>query len=81
MYSNIKMDKLEIILEWAEERNKFVERKKRGNKFDTTFLESVKDFYQETGDITTAQENAIDNIYDKFNIQSWDDRRNSDRRP
>lgn len=81
MYSNIKMDKLEIILEWAEERNKFVERKKRGNKFDTTFLESVKDFYQETGDITTAQENAIDNIYDKFNIQAWDDRRNSDRRP
>lgn len=75
------MDKLEIILEWAEERNKFVERKKRGNKFDTTFLESVKDFYQETGDITTAQENAIDNIYDKFNIQAWDDRRNSDRRP
>jgi len=76
MYSNIKMDKLEIILEWAEERNKFVNRRKRGNKFDTTFLKSVKVFYTEVGELTDAQESAIDNIYDKFNIQAWEDRRN-----
>jgi len=81
MYSNIKMDKLEIILEWAEERNKFVEKRKRGNKFDTTFLESVKDFYTDAGELTQAQESAIDNIYEKFNIQSWEDRRDNDRRP
>jgi len=69
------MDKLEIILEWAEERNKIVEKRKKGNKFDTTFLESVKDFYTDVGELTDAQESAIDNIYDKFNIQAWEDRR------
>jgi hypothetical protein len=65
------MDKLELILEWATIRNM------KGNKFDTTFLESVKDFYGDVGEITESQERAIDNIYEKFKIQAWDERRNS----
>lgn len=56
-------DKIEMILEWA--------MNKGGKPFDTTTIEGIQEYYEINGDYTSNQENAIDNIYDKFKIEKW----------
>ena len=73
------MDKLEIILEWAGVKNERAS-KGFGKPFDTTFLESVKDFYADSGELTDAQENAIENIYEKWHIEEWLEGKNRPRK-
>lgn len=51
-------DRCERILKWS----KYIK------KFDTSFIESVMDYYDEHGEFTIAQEIAIDNIIRKFRI-------------
>lgn len=48
----------EQILEWAKYRE----------YFDTTFIESVMEFYDKSGFFTPHQQIAIDNIVKKWNI-------------
>jgi hypothetical protein len=55
-------DKINLILKWADRKN-FVSFK----KFDTSFVESVKNWIQEH-DPSQNQIDAIDNIITKFKI-------------
>lgn len=52
-------DKIDLILEWAKSRP----------NFNTRFVSSVKKYYMENGELTSAQEVAIDNIITKFKIK------------
>lgn len=52
-------DKIDRILEWAKSRP----------TFSTRFVASVKKYYMENGELTSAQEVAIDNIITKFKIR------------
>jgi len=40
----------------------------RPGSFDPAFIESVNNYYEAHGIITTGQRNALDNIVDKFEI-------------
>ena len=51
--------KFERILRWSVNKT----------RFDTTFIEDVMSYYDERGEFTLSQENAIDNIIRKFNIK------------
>ena len=51
--------KCERILRWSVNKT----------RFDTTFIEDVMSYYDERGEFTLSQENAIDNIIRKFNIK------------
>ena len=53
--------KCERILRWSVYKT----------KFDTTFIEDVMRYYDERGEFTLSQENAIDNIIRKFNIKLY----------
>jgi len=59
---NEYIEKIDKIIEWAEN--------KKGKPFDTTFVESVKDFIEssEYGEPTENQKTAIDNIIERFKI-------------
>jgi hypothetical protein len=62
------MDLIETILKWVVTYNKLC--RFRGKKvFDTSFVESVNDFYEENGFITQYQEAALINIITKFKIK------------
>ncbi len=52
------LDKIERILEWAEAHP----------SFDTSFVEDLKRQYEENGELTDMQEDAINNILRKFRI-------------
>jgi len=52
--------KCEMIKKWNECIKK---------DFDITFIENVMDYYDDRGEFTTGQENAIDNIIQKFHIK------------
>ena len=60
--------KIEIIKKWAVKFNqsKFDRRK----QFNTAFVESIEEWITEY-DITYAQENALDNIIEKFKIPCY----------
>lgn len=51
-------EKLEMVLNWAEDHP----------KFDTGFVESLQDALETYGRLTEAQGNALDNIIDRFRI-------------
>ncbi len=51
-------EKCWAVLNWAEDKP----------WFDTEFVDSVLSQYEEKGFASDAQENAIDNILEKFNI-------------
>ena len=55
------IDKIDKIIEWAEN--------KKGKPFDTTFVESVKDWITENNlEPTENQKIAIDNIIERFKV-------------
>jgi hypothetical protein len=56
-------EKVDNILLWA--------LNKKGRPFDTSFIDSLKEYYETRGEFTISQENAIDNIYEKFRVQKW----------
>lgn len=51
--------KIDIIIEWSKGRKK---------PFDTSFVESVKEFVVANESISERQMKCIDNIIDKFKI-------------
>jgi hypothetical protein len=51
-------DKFQYILKWAKEVP----------NFSTRFIESVLEWYDEHNNFTSAQERAIDNIINKWNV-------------
>ena len=58
---------LECILEWAE----------TNPKFDATTFEGIKDHYENYGQFTYSQENAIENVYYKWKIDKWCEKQNN----
>lgn len=40
----------------------------RPERFDPSFIESVHEYFEEHGTISSGQRNALDNIVDKFDI-------------
>ena len=52
---------IQQILEWAEEHD----------SFDTEFVESVSEAYDEYGDLTCAQREGLERIYARFRIGQW----------
>lgn len=52
-------EKIDAILNWARSKP----------NFDTEFVESVENQLNERGDLTSAQEEALDNIIEKFRIK------------
>ena len=56
-------EKLETILEWAEER-----RDAGKGSFDTSFVESVQVYYYKFDRVTERQEAAIDSLIAKWEI-------------
>jgi len=52
---------IEEILWWAESQP----------DFNTDFVESVQKGLREFGSLTWSQEQALDNIYEGFNIAEW----------
>ena len=59
-------DKLEVILDWAE--NSDLAREKR---FDSSTFEEIQKYYERNGRFTSGQENAIDNVYNKWRLKYW----------
>lgn len=51
-------EKIELILDWA----------KSHSSFDTEFVESVLEYFEEHYELTDAQDAALDNIIEKFGI-------------
>ena len=52
-------EKIKMILEWADEEKP---------EFDTGFVESLQDQLEKKDFLTDAQEEALDNIIDKWGI-------------
>jgi len=52
------IDRIDGVLDWAEEHP----------TFDTDFVESLKEQYNEKGELTMNQEQALDNIIERFDI-------------
>ena len=52
-------EKIEMVLSWADAKD-------RG--FDTEFVESMQDHLVDIGELTKAQESALDNIIDRWGI-------------
>jgi hypothetical protein len=52
-------EKIEMVLEWADNENP---------DFDTEFIESLQEQYEEKGWLSEKQEEALDNIINKFRI-------------
>ncbi len=52
-------EKIQAVLEWADENG----------WFDAEFIESLQDYFNATGILTTAQENALDRIIERFRIE------------
>jgi len=61
--ANRTLNKIEMILEWAEEHP----------EFDTSFVESLKSWYDRGVELSERQEEALDNIIEKFDIEDNDD--------
>ena len=55
----ILSEKIQAVLEWADENG----------WFDTDFIESLDNHLEGIGSLTDNQEQALDNIIDKFNIE------------
>ncbi|MCF0254352.1 MAG: hypothetical protein HUK26_08480 [Duodenibacillus sp.] len=55
-------EKIDLILSWADDVP----------AFDTGYVESLKDFLDDRGWLTDAQEEALDNIIDRWHIPVWD---------
>ena len=49
--------KIDAILSWAQ-----------GRKFDTAFVQSVQDYLDLHGHVTSSQENALDNIIERWRV-------------
>lgn len=54
-----QIEKLELILDWADDNP----------DFDTAFVEELYDCHEHRGHLTDRQEEALDNIIEKFKIQ------------
>lgn len=52
-------EKIEMVLEWAKDKP----------KFDTEFIESLNEFFENNGHLTESQEDALDNIIHKWGIE------------
>lgn len=52
-------DKIYAILDYADSRS----------SFDTDFIYSIKDYYETHGELSLAQEDALDNIITRFRIE------------
>lgn len=59
-------EKIKIIKSWAEKYNLTKYGLRR--PFDTSFVESIEEWIRDN-DATDLQENAIDNIIEKFKIK------------
>ncbi len=53
-------EKIEMVLEWADEKDR---------DFDTEFVESLQEFFDDNGHLTTAQMKALDNIIDRWGVK------------
>jgi hypothetical protein len=51
--------RIEVVLEWAEHKP----------FFDTTFIESLKEYYESHGELTMTQSEALDRIIEEWNIK------------
>lgn len=51
-------EKIDLVLKWAE----------NVPEFDITFIESLKDYYDQHSELTFAQSEALDRIIKKWNI-------------
>ncbi len=54
-------DKLDMVEEWAA----------NVPTFDTTFIDSLRERMSRIGYLSSAQEEALDNIIDKWKIYEW----------
>ena len=63
--------KIHIILDWANESNP---------KFVTNFVNSVLEWHKKGNQITFKQIDAIDNIYEKFKVGEYLEKKNRKNR-
>ncbi len=58
-----QQEKVDAVIAWGSSP---------GNCFDLSFVESLSEWLDEKGSLTDAQEEALDNIIDKFGINTSD---------
>ena len=54
-------EKIQMVLDWADSDD-------APDNWDTSFIESLQEQYEEKNWLSDRQEAALDNIIDKFNI-------------
>lgn len=52
-------EKIEMVLEWAEDHP----------KFDTSFVESLREALEQYDELTPSQSHALNNIIERFRIK------------
>jgi hypothetical protein len=64
LYTLTHKEKLDAIIEWAEEVD----------KFDTRAIEGISDSYKEWNRFTEYQMIAIDNVWKRWRLEAWYDK-------